>query len=344
MFSQPKESIRLFAGLCVNGLMARASSKTPRGTSSPDPMPERVDPCLAVLVDKPPKGPDWAFEVKWDGYRLAVHVEPDRVRIITRGGYDWTPRFASIAAEARQLGYETLILDGEAVVLDDEGRSDFGMLQRALGKRPSLHDPREIIFFAFDLLYVDGWDLRRLPLRERRWLLDPIVAGRAGAIRLSEEVQADGDEFFRVACEHGLEGIIAKHVEKPYRSGRGEWWQKITCKRRGSFVVVGFEPSTVPGHLGRLLLAALKGGELVYVGGCGTGWSHELSRELRKLLEGMKTKAPAVTLKRKSAVFTEPVLVAEVEYRAWTDDGKLRHASFKGIRPREDEANVLELT
>ncbi|MEY9629901.1 ATP-dependent DNA ligase [Sinorhizobium fredii] len=157
--------------------MAKTPSKTPHGTSSPDPMPDRVDPCVAMLVDKPPKGPDWAFEVKWDGYRLAVHVEPDRVRIITRGGYDWTPRFASIAAEARQLGYETLILDGEAVVLDDQGRSDFGLLQRALGKRPSLHDPREILFFAFDLLYVDGWDLRRLPLRE------PPVATRADSRR-----------------------------------------------------------------------------------------------------------------------------------------------------------------
>ncbi|RVM02783.1 ATP dependent DNA ligase, partial [Sinorhizobium meliloti] len=117
---------------------------------------------------------------------------------------------------------------------------------------------------------------------------------------------------------------------------------KITCKRRDSFVIVGFEPSTVPGHLGRLLLAARKAGELVYVGGCGTGWLHELSRELRKLLEGMTTKSPAVVLRRKGAVFVEPVLVAEVEYRAWTDDGKLRHASFKGIRSREDEAAVFQ--
>ncbi|WP_280640935.1 ATP dependent DNA ligase [Sinorhizobium meliloti] len=108
-------------------------------------------------------------------------------------------------------------------------------------------------------------------------------------------------------------------------------------------MVVGFEPSTVPGHLGRLLLAARKGHDLVYVGGCGTGWSHELSRELRKLLEGMVTKTPAVALRRKGAVFVDPVLVAEVEYRAWTDDWKLRHASFKGIRPREDEATVFEL-
>ena len=135
-----------------------------------------------------------------------------------------------------------------------------------------------------------------------------------------------------------------KHVEKPYRSGRGDWWQKITCKRRDSFVVVGFEPSTVAGHLGRLLLAARKDGELVYVGGCGTGWSNELSRELRKLLEGMATKTPTVILKRKNAIFTEPLLVAEVEYRAWTDDGKLRHVSFKGIRSREDEAAVFQLS
>lgn len=128
----------------------------------------------------------------------------------------------------------------------------------------------------------------------------------------------------------GLEGIIGKHVEKPYRSGRGEWWQKITCKRRDSFVIVGFEPSTVPGYLGRLLLAARQGDDLVYVGGCGTGWSNELSRELRKLLEGMATKTQAVTLRRKSAVFVEPVLVAEVEYRAWTEDGKLRQARSRG--------------
>ncbi|MDW9984836.1 ATP-dependent DNA ligase [Sinorhizobium meliloti] len=303
-------------------------------------MPARVDPCLATLVDKPPKGPDWAYEVKWDGYRLAVHIEAGRVRVLTRGGYDWTERFPTIVDDARRIAVKTAILDGEAVVLDDQGRSDFGMLQRALGRLPSAVEAGAIVCYV---LYLDGRDLRRLPLRERRRLLEPLVAGREGAVRLSEEVQADGDEFFRVACAHGLEGIIAKHVEKPYRSGRGEWWQKITCKRRDSFVIVGFEPSTAPGHLGRLLLGARKDGQLVYVGGCGTGWSNELSRELRKLLEGMVTKSPAVALRRKAAVFVEPVLIADVEYRAWTDDGKLRHASFKGIRPREDDVKVFEI-
>nr|WP_153414372.1 non-homologous end-joining DNA ligase [Sinorhizobium medicae] len=308
-----------------------------------DPIPARVDPCLATLVGEPPKRPDWAFEVKWDGYRLAVHIEPGRVRILTRGGYDWTERFPTIVDVARRLAVKTAIFDGEAVVLDDKGRSDFGMLQRALGRLPSAVEARAIVFYAFDLIYLNGRDLRRLPLRERRRLLEPLVAGREGAVRLSEEVQADGDEFFRVACEHGLEGIIAKHAEKPYRSGRGEWWQKITCKRRDSFVIVGFEPSTVPDHLGRLLLAARKNDDLVYVGGCGTGWSHDLSRELHNVLASIVTKNPAVSLRRKNAVFTEPMLVAEVEYRAWTDDGKLRHASFKGIRELADDSTIFAL-
>jgi bifunctional non-homologous end joining protein LigD len=183
-------------------------------------MPARVDPCLATLVARPPKGPDWAYEVKWDGYRLVVHIEPGRVRVLTRGGYDWSERFTSIVDDARRLGVQTAILDGEAVVLDEHGRSDFGMLQRALGRLPSAIEAGAIVFLAFDLLYLDGRDLRRLPLRERRRLLEPLVAGREGAVRLSEEVQADGDEFFRVACAHGLEGIIAKHVEKPYRTRR----------------------------------------------------------------------------------------------------------------------------
>ncbi|PDT55014.1 MULTISPECIES: non-homologous end-joining DNA ligase [Sinorhizobium] len=323
--------------------MARASSNKPP-EAPPDPLPARVEPCVATLVDRPPSGRDWAFEVKWDGYRLAVHIETGRVRIITRGGYDWTSRFPSIAAEARLLGLMTAILDGEAVVLDEHGRSDFGMLQRALGRKPSLHDPREILFFAFDLLYLDGRDLRRLPLSERRRLLEPIVAGRAGVIRLSEEVEASGEEFFRIACEHGLEGIVAKRRDKPYHSGRRPDWQKIKCVRSDSFVIVGFEPSTVPGAIGRLLLAARRRGELVYVGGCGTGWTYAESAKLRELLEAIRTDSPAVNLKRKGAVFVEPVLVAEAEYRAWTQDGKLRHPSFKGIRERADDATVFELT
>ncbi|WP_082566311.1 MULTISPECIES: non-homologous end-joining DNA ligase [unclassified Ensifer] len=306
-------------------------------------MPRRVDPCVATLVDKPPKGPEWTFEVKWDGYRLAVHVEPGEVRAITRGGYDWSKKFGSIVAEARELGHTTMIIDGEAVVLDDQGRSDFGLLQRAVGRRPSLHDAAEIIFYAFDLLYLDGQDLRMMPLVERRQLLEPIVSGRIGAIRFSEEVHADGAEFFRVACELGLEGIIAKRRDKPYRSGRRPEWLKIKCVRRDTFVIVGYEPSTMPGAIGRLLLAARKGDDFVYVGGCGTGWSNQESMTLRELLNAIPADRPPVALKRKGAVFARPLLVADVEYRAWTQDGKLRHPSFKGVREMEGPTEVFEI-
>jgi len=307
-------------------------------------MPRRVEPCVATLVDKPPQGPDWAFEVKWDGYRLAVQVEPGEVRAITRGGYDWTKKFGAIVSEARQLGHASMILDGEAVVLDDQGRSDFGLLQRAVGRKPSMHEPSEIIFYAFDLLYLDSHDLRSLPLAERRRRLEPIVAGRTGAIRFSEEVHADGAEFFRAACELGLEGIIAKRRDKPYRSGRRPEWLKIKCARRDTFVIVGYEPSSVPGGgIGRLLLAARKSDGLVYVGGCGTGWSHQESGALRELLNAIPAETPAVALKRKGSVFARPLLVADVEYRAWTQEKKLRHPSFKGMREMEGSSEVYEI-
>ncbi len=323
--------------------MTKTLRKKSGPAALPEPMPRRVDPCVATLVDKPPKGPEWAFEVKWDGYRLAIHVEPGGVRAITRGGYDWTKKFGAIVAEARELGHASMIIDGEAVVLDDQGRSDFGLLQRAVGRRPSLHDAGEIIFYAFDLLYLDGQDLRMMPLAERRQLLEPIVSGRTGAIRFSEEVHADGAELFRVACEHGLEGIIAKRRDAPYRSGRRPEWLKIKCTRRGTFVIVGYEPSTMPGAIGRLLLAARQGDDLVYVGGCGTGWSNKESVQLRELLDAIPAARPSVALKRKGANFSEPLLVAEVEYRAWTQDGKLRHPSYKGAWALDDRAKVFAL-
>jgi len=324
--------------------LPRRSRNAPRPKQpQPDAMPARINPCLATLVAKPPKGSDWAFEVKWDGYRVVVHIEGGSVRILTRGGHDWTGRFPSIVAEASRLPVKAAILDGEAVVLDELGRSDFGLLQRALGRRPAAHEPGEIIIYAFDLLYLDGRDLRRLPQRERRRLLEPLLEGRVGAIRLSEEVDADGETFFRVACELGLEGVIAKHRARPYRSGKRTEWLKIKCVRRDTFAIVGFEPSTVPGAIGRLLLAARKNDSLVYVGGVGTGFTQQTSAKLRELLEQIPTKTPAVKLTRKNAIFTRPIVAAEIEYRAWTKDGRLRHPSFKGLQETKDDTTIYQL-
>jgi bifunctional non-homologous end joining protein LigD len=234
------------------------------------------------------KGDDWAFEIKWDGYRLAICVEPTKVQILTRGGHDWTTRFSGIAKAARDLGAETIILDGEAVVLDNQGRSDFGALQSALGGRGGKRNAAAAIFYAFDLLYLDGHDITRMDQAERRALLDDVLADSDGNIRLSEEIDADGELLMQSACEHGLEGIIANNRHCPYRSGRTGDWLKIKCVQSESFVVVGYEPSTtMPGAIASLLLAARKGNSLVYVGSVGTGFKDSVARDLRKQLDQM---------------------------------------------------------
>ncbi|QKK18672.1 non-homologous end-joining DNA ligase [Rhizobium indicum] len=310
-----------------------------------DPMPDRIDPCLALLKPRPPKGPQWAFEVKWDGYRLAVHIEPTGIRILTRGGHDWTHRFPAIKLAAMWLPVGSAILDGEAVVLDKQGRSDFGLLQQSLGGRGGKKSSNDAIFMAFDLLYFDGHDLRNSELDMRRHLLEDLVTVVGhGDIRLSEEIEADGDQLLASACEHGLEGIIAKRRDAPYRSGRLGDWVKVKCIQSDSFVIVGYEKSTAArAGIGRLLLAARKGKKLVYVGGVGTGFNERNAYELREKLDGLITSTPAAAVDRKGAIFVKPTLIAEIEYRAWTDDGKLRHASYKGLREKQDNAAVYEV-
>ncbi|MGO7788375.1 non-homologous end-joining DNA ligase [Rhizobium ruizarguesonis] len=311
-----------------------------------DPMRARIEPCLALLRARPPKGNDWVYEIKWDGYRLSVHVEPTGIRILTRGGHDWTERFPAIAAEARRLPVTTAILDGEAVVFDERGRSDFGRLQQSLGGRGGKRTSREAVLMAFDLLYFDGRDLTGTELTARRHLLEGLVsAGGEEAIRLSEEIEADGETLLRIACEHDLEGIIAKRRDSPYRSGRGGEWLKIKCVQSDGFAIVGYEKSTAAfGGIGRLLLAARKGDELVYVGGVGTGFNERSAAELREQMDKLIIGKPAVdTGRKRNAVFVDPKLVAEIEYRAWTHDGKLRHASYKGLRDAQDNATIYEM-
>lgn len=309
-------------------------------------MPRRIEPCLALLKARPPKGRAWVYEIKWDGYRLAVHIEPTGVRILTRGGHDWTPRFPAIEQAAKQLPVATAILDGEAVVLDERGRSDFGLLQQSLGGRGGNKASSAAILFAFDLLYFDGHDLTRMDLSERRHILEDLMEGAAGAIRLSEQIDADGDQLLASACEHGLEGIIAKRRDAPYRSGRLGDWLKIKCVQSDSFFVVGYEKSTAArGQIGSLLLAARKSDDLVYVGSVGTGFKERDALELGDMMDKITRKTPPLpyTGARKNVVWLQPTLVAEIDYRAWTEDGKLRHASYKGLREVQDNAAVYEL-
>lgn len=308
-------------------------------------MPDRIDPCLALLTSTVPTGPEWSFEVKWDGYRLAVHIDLSAVRILTRNGHDWTHRFPFLAKAARALKSSTLILDGEVVVLDAQGRSDFSELQKALGGRGGKAiTGTQIVFYAFDLLYIDGHDLTGMVLEERRQILGDLLDKHTGAIRMSEDINADGNELLRLSCELGLEGIIAKHRDKPYRSGRHGEWLKIKCIMSETFAILGYEPSTkLPGAVGSLMLGALRQGELVPVGAVGTGFSNAEARALRKRLDELGRVSPPDPVARKSAVYVEPVLNAEIEFRAWTADGSLRHASYKGLRDAADADAIYVL-
>jgi len=204
-------------------------------------MPERVEPCLAELRKKPPAGPEWSWEVKWDGYRLAVHIEHAGVRLITRGGHDWTHRFPAIAEAARALGPATMILDGEAVVLDEQGRSDFNLLQRSLGasgKNGGKLPTTNSILYAFDILHLDGHDLWAMEYEARRRLLEDVIEGKAPSAS-PKKFYADPEELLSQACSLGLEGIVGKHRGRPYRSGRFGDRVEVKCTQSETFAIIG---------------------------------------------------------------------------------------------------------
>jgi len=331
----------------------RSKPRVKRNPAQPqlpfDPMPDRVEPALAQLKSHPPKGDEWSWELKWDGYRLAVHIDPRGIRILTRGGHDWTHRFPAIEQAARALGPATMIIDGEAVVLDNKGRPDFGMLQQSLGASGKQAGDRasDAVLYAFDLLYFDGHDLRGVEYRSRRHLLDDTLNGKDGAIRLSETLDAEPAALLEHVCRLGLEGIVGKHLDRPYRPGRTGDWVKVKCVRSEAFFIVGYAMSSgFPAGFGALVLGAYRGNDLVHVGSVGTGFKEAEAIMLRKTLDKLRWKAkqpPLPYFGGADSVWVEPTLIAEIEFRAWTADGKLRHPSFKGLRERQDNADVFKL-
>lgn len=297
-----------------------------------DPWPGFIPPELPLLVDKAPEGSEWIHEMKFDGYRLQVHIKKSSLHLITRNGHDWKKKFPTIAEELKSLEVTEAIIDGELVSLDEKGRSDFQDLQNKLKG----DDEESLVFYAFDLLYLNGRDLRKLPLNERKTLLRTVMRGKEPLLRYSQDVESSGEKFFKVSCEHELEGIVSKDVNSSYRSGRNSSWVKIKCQNRQEFVIGGWtDPKGGRTGLGALLLGYWEGNEFFYAGKVGTGFSDKKLRELKKILEPLEVKENPFEhrFSRKSDIhFVEPELVCEVKFANWTKERILRAPVFIALR------------
>ena len=309
-----------------------------RGTLAP------MELCLAQAAAAPPIGDEWVYEIKLDGYRVQAVLHEGVVRLITRNGHDWTDRLGVVAGEVAALPARAAILDGEAIVQDARGVSDFAALQSELKNGRAAR----IVLITFDLLHLDGESLCALPLRDRKAALSRLLGKRAPSslLQYGSHMQGDGRQILDTACAMGLEGIVAKRIDRPYRPGRLGDWLKIKCVQSDPFVVVGYvERKDVAEAVGSLVLGYHADGALHYAGRVGTGFTaaeaHALWQGLRVIAaEAPPLARPLTREQRDGVTWIEPRIVAEIEYRSWSADKLLRHASFKSIRDDVDAADV----
>lgn len=310
-------------------------------------MPARIVPQLCLLVTQPPAGDEWIHEGKLDGYRILARLEDGRVKIETRNAQDWTARFPAVARAVAGLPARRAWLDGEVVALDSHGISHFQALQEALsGTRKA-----DLRYFVFDLLYLDGRDLRALPLLDRKARLRSLVP-RDAVIRYVDHSRGEGPAAFSRACRRGLEGLVSKRADGAYRAGRGHGWLKIRCGLSQEFVIAGFTDSDKGLAFGALLLGVYdragrdRGGRLAYAGRVGTGFSLSERKALRARLDSIERPEPPFARFPPQAQISgvhwvKPVLVAEVGFTTRTRDGLLRHPTFQGLREDKPSRQVV---
>lgn len=313
-------------------------------------MPSFIEPALATLKNNAPEGSRWLHEIKFDGYRLQARVEKGEVVLLTRSGLDWTEKFGeAISQSLAALPVETAIIDGELVVEKDSGVSDFSSLQADLseGRQDRFR------YYVFDLLYLDGQDLQEAPLIDRKALLEKLLRSDDPVLRYSAHFQEEGDKVLQHACTLGLEGVISKVADSPYVSGRKGQWIKSKCSSGQEFVIGGYTLSSSSDQaIGSLALGVYEKGALRHVGRVGTGFTGETSEMIFERLKPLTQKESPFSQKltalaRRGLHYVKPELVAEVEFRGWSGDGNLRHASFKGLRedkaPKEISREVAEV-
>jgi bifunctional non-homologous end joining protein LigD len=311
-------------------------------------LPAFVRPQLATLVDFVPQGDDWLHEIKFDGYRVLCRIDKGRATFLTREEQDWTRRFGSLVEAAQDLPVKQAFLDGEVVALEENGMTNFQLLQNSLKE----NNTAILVYFVFDLLYLDGWDLTRSPLRERKKILEKILKPKQAkkapnSLRYSEHWIGQGDELYQESCRKGLEGIISKKANQPYRSGRSRDWLKVKCSKNQEFVIGGFtEPAGSRSGLGALLVGVHnEQGNFLYAGRVGTGFTQQSLKELRSRLNSLERDSPPFINPPKGAEargvhWVEPKLVGAVAFAEWTTDNLLRHPSFQGLREDKPAAQV----
>jgi bifunctional non-homologous end joining protein LigD len=307
-----------------------------------------ADVQLATLVDTPPQGEEWIHEIKLDGYRLLGYLEDRNVTLMTRNGNDWTARFPSIVASMLKLKAKSAVIDMEAVMMQESGRTSFQALQNALGDGGAVE---KITAYVFDLLFLDGKDVAALAQTERKSRLEALLkkSKAAKALTYSQHLQGDSARILTQSCKLGLEGIISKVANAPYRTGRQKSWLKSKCITRQEFVILGFSgPKKGQRAIGALYLGYLKNGKMSYAGKVGTGFTMQSAKEIHKRLLTLETSTPAIgefpRSEQRFVRWVKPSVLCEVAFVEWTQEGLIRHGSFQGLREDKKPKEVSRET